>query len=75
MSKRFGCRFVIEAQWKSCCAQIVIAVAFGRVGNLQFLRRALEHVLEWYVLHRDELAENWELARNRRPLRAIAPLE
>lgn len=41
----------------------------------RFPRRALNHVLEWYALHRDELLEDWDLARRRKPLRAIAPLE
>jgi hypothetical protein len=40
-----------------------------------FPRRGLAHVLEWHELHRDELIENWNLARDRRPLRPIAPLE
>ncbi len=48
-----------------------------RTGNVQgqFPRRGLAHVLEWHELHRDELMDNWNLARERRPLRRIAPLE
>jgi hypothetical protein len=42
-------------------------------GSLPPRARAL--VLEWAFLHRDELMENWELARDRRPLKAIPPLE
>jgi hypothetical protein len=38
-------------------------------------RRARAHVLEWYGLHREELQENWERARTRKPLRKIEPLE
>ena len=41
----------------------------------RFPRRGLAHVLEWHELHRDELMENWDLARDRRPLRRIVPLE
>lgn len=37
--------------------------------------RALGLVLEWYSRHGEELAETWELARQRRPLRRIDPLE
>lgn len=37
--------------------------------------RALGMVLEWYIQHRGQLAENWELARLRKPLRSIGPLE
>jgi hypothetical protein len=38
-------------------------------------RRARALVLEWYALHREELRENWERARSRRPLQKIEPLE
>ncbi len=41
----------------------------------RFPPRALRHVLEWAELHADELREDWELARARRPLNAIPPLE
>ena len=42
-------------------------------GSLK--RRALELVLDWAELHRDELLANWELARDGKPLNQIAPLE
>jgi len=32
-------------------------------------------VLDWAELHRAELLENWELARQGQPLIRIAPLE
>lgn len=38
-------------------------------------RRALRLVLEWLDLHKAELMENWELARQGQPLKSIAPLE
>lgn len=38
-------------------------------------RRALALVLEWAVLHRDELRQDWELARKGQSLQPIAPLE
>lgn len=41
----------------------------------QLPRRAMAMVLEWAALHREELKEDWELARSRRPLRPISPLE
>ena len=41
----------------------------------KFPPRPLGLVLEWYIQHREELAENWELARQRKPLRRINPLE
>ena len=37
--------------------------------------RALGLVLEWVALHREELVENWERARNQEPLKRIPPLE
>ena len=37
--------------------------------------RALSHVQEWRVLHRDELLRNWNLAQAQQPLPKIAPLE
>ena len=37
--------------------------------------RALGHVMEWWSLHRPELAANWTLAEEGRELKAIEPLE
>jgi len=37
--------------------------------------RALSLVREWLALHRDELAEDWALALEKKPLKPIAPLE
>ena len=42
-------------------------------GN--FPARALRHVLEWSALHRQELLDNWELARHGKPLNRITPSE
>ncbi|MGH7165029.1 MAG: DUF4160 domain-containing protein [Nitrospiraceae bacterium] len=38
-------------------------------------RRALALVLEWATLHRDELRQDWDLARKGQSLQSIAPLE
>ncbi|MHC4974616.1 MAG: DUF4160 domain-containing protein [Planctomycetota bacterium] len=38
-------------------------------------RRAAALVLEWAALHRTELEKDWDLARQGRPLKRIAPLE
>lgn len=54
--------------------QITVRLADGEVVG-QFPRRALNLVLEWYNLHQAELMENWNLARQRRPLNRIDPLE
>jgi hypothetical protein len=40
-----------------------------------FPKRALRMVLEWHELHRIELAEDWERARQELPLIRIEPLE
>ncbi len=37
--------------------------------------RVLGLVLEWAVLHRDELRTDWERARKEQPLESIQPLE
>jgi Domain of unknown function (DUF4160) len=41
----------------------------------QMTPRVYGMVIEWAVLHQDELRENWELARRQEPLNKIAPLE
>lgn len=37
--------------------------------------RALGMVLEWAVLHREELRENWERMRQNEPPRKLRPLQ
>jgi hypothetical protein len=41
----------------------------------QFPVRALRLVREWPDLRKEELIENWHLARQGQPLKSIAPLE
>ena len=54
--------------------EISVEVESGVVhGN--FPPRALRHVLEWTALHKRELLDNWELARQGNMLNRIAPLE
>ncbi len=53
---------------------ITVEIETGRVDG-SFPPRALRHVLEWRLIHRDELADDWALAVAGEPLRAIAPLE
>ena len=36
--------------------------------------RQLKLVLAWNELHRDELMQNWELAKTAKPLNPVAPL-
>jgi len=47
----------------------------GGVVTGKFPGRALHLVREWHALHKDELLEDWDLARERKPLKSIAPLE
>ena len=37
--------------------------------------RALGLIMEWAAVHRQELLEDWNLARQQQPLNQIAPLE
>jgi hypothetical protein len=53
---------------------ITVGIEDGIVKG-EFPRRALALVLEWYQVHQEELRDNWELARMRKPLRRIPPLE
>jgi hypothetical protein len=54
--------------------EITVDIHTGIVTG-KFPRRALHLVLEWYSLHKAELAENWALAQNKNPLKTIDPLE
>ena len=54
--------------------EITVEIETGVVDG-RFPRRALSAVLEWYNLHRDDLAENWDRALRREPLLPIRPLE
>jgi len=40
----------------------------------KFPRRALNLVLEWLDLHKDELIDDWNLAQKSKPLNPIEPL-
>jgi hypothetical protein len=54
--------------------EITVDIMAG-VINGEFPKRALGHVLEWYELHKEELLQDWDLARQRKPLKTIPPLE
>jgi uncharacterized protein DUF4160 len=54
--------------------EVTVRIEDGVVDG-RFPRRALAILLEWYTLHRDELRDNWERSRARRPLIPIDPLE
>jgi hypothetical protein len=54
--------------------EISVEIETGTVHG-HFPPRALKLVLEWMNLHTAELLENWQLAKQGRPLKRIAPLE
>ena len=54
--------------------------AIYRIDSIEILRgglprRAHALVVEWTTLHRNELTDNWEKARNGLPVDDIEPLE
>lgn len=56
-------------------SEVVIDIQTGLVLNGSFPKRALVLVEEWRHLRLAELIRDWELARERKPLQDIAPLE
>lgn len=54
--------------------KVIVRIHDGHVEG-KFSPRARALVLDWLALHREELAENWRLAKERQELKAIAPLE
>ena len=54
--------------------EITVEIETGIV-NGRFPRRALSAVLDWYIIHQEELLDDWNLARQDLPLQAIDPLE
>jgi len=54
--------------------EISVEIETERIHG-DFPPRALKLVLEWNTLHESELLENWQLAKQRQPLKRIAPLE
>lgn len=62
-----------HARYGEC--EIRVEIESGDIMSGDFPVRARKHVLEWLVLHGVELMEDWILARERRPLFNIKPLE
>ncbi len=56
-------------------SEALIVIESLEVYRGELPRRALALVLEWAVLHRDALRENWHRARGGEPPRPIDPLE
>ena len=54
--------------------KILVDIVKGRVIKGDFPSRQLKFVMAWTEIHRDELMQNWELAKGDLPLNRIAPL-
>jgi hypothetical protein len=52
----------------------LVDIINGRVIKGGLPKRQLKLVLAWAELHKDELMQDWELAREHQPLYKIAPL-
>lgn len=53
-------------------ASVLIENGTLSAGSLP--KRQLKFVLAWAELHKDELMQNWELAKSNQPLNSISPL-
>lgn len=54
--------------------EIIVSIE-GKVLEGKFPKRALQLVIEWLELHKNELLDNWQRTQNGEPLNPIAPLE
>ena len=54
--------------------RIAVEIHSGIVEG-RFPRRALNAVLEWCLMYKENLLENWELAEKHQPLKKTPPLE
>ena len=52
----------------------LVDICQGNVISGALPGRQLKFVLAWAELHKDELMQNWELARSLQPLNPISPL-
>jgi hypothetical protein len=54
--------------------EMIVEINSGIVEG-KFPKRALNLVMEWYEIHKDELMQNWELIRTTGDFIKIQPLE
>jgi hypothetical protein len=54
--------------------RVTVEIHTGIVEG-RFPRRALSALMEWHVLQKERLLEDWKLAENHEPLKKIPPLE
>jgi hypothetical protein len=55
--------------------QAIIEIETLHVLGGRLRPRVMGLIVEWALLHREELLEDWQLARASAPLKRIAPLE
>ena len=53
--------------------EVIVELQSGVVQG-RMARRALRMVFEWSGRYRDELANDWELSRARKPIQPVPPL-
>ncbi len=54
--------------------EITVNILTGEIEG-RFPKRALQHVLEWYDMHKGELIDNWDRCQHNKTPTPIAPLE
>ena len=54
--------------------EVIVSIEGGIIEG-KFPKRALQLVIEWLNLHKEELLKNWLRTQNGEPLKPIAPLE
>jgi len=54
--------------------KVLVDILNSRVLSGSFPSRQLKLILAWTVIHQDELMQNWELAKDGKPLNRIDPL-
>jgi hypothetical protein len=54
--------------------EVIIGIVSGMVTG-QMSKRALHMLFEWLEMRREDLMEDWRLARERKSLKQIAPLD
>jgi hypothetical protein len=54
--------------------EVIVGIETGVVTGTMS-KRPLRMVLDWVDGHQEELLEDWNLARERKPLKAIPPLD
>ena len=55
--------------------EIKVGIESGKVLDGDMPERAKGRIIEWWMLRHVELAEDWKLAQERRPLNSIEPLK